>query len=519
MGRSRASLALLIAGITILAAAASCLGSEKHPPGEVIVVMTTDMPGDIDTVNWTVTIGGGSIDAGAGTFEAGALPATLGIASGLETTGPVLISVEALSGGTNGSLRVHREANVTAMPTQGVKMLSMPLDWLCSDVNPASQTCGSGAGDSCSGGSCRSDDVDTSMLPDYTAAESTDCPGALDYCFASAALSTPTLDANGTCIVSMPAVEASQLNVALVVDGSRGHCRSTGCLVPLDRAPSDGWQPTVAGSGGTSAISLPTAVCNDLDSGTILNVAATTACAAQRPLCPPQGSCVAWRPVAKGFAGCPSSLGYSCSGSAMPLNDVKLNMCSPAVLTDVANYCCTPTPRETVIDDMSGFPQIKFSPPSGSPGHWFTRSAADETSPPTSSFAYTVGAVCISSNGSGQPALEEFDFAEAPAGGSPLAIDASGYAGISFWAFSPYAGQRFRVGFRNADPSQDGEIESTMLTCNAPPCGSLHDRWVGYDARWPVSKQGSFDATQLLGVYFIADSPAFDFCVSQIYFY
>ena len=521
MGRPCAALVATIPILSFFAAQGSCLNASKTAPGEVIVVMTTDMK-NIDMVQYTVSIGDPEIDAGSNTFDASDLPATLGIASGSQPTGPVHIHVEAR--GPDGSPLVVRDASLTAMPAAGVKRLSMPLDWLCSsEASPP--TCP--VGQTCRAGGCSAEAfaIDGSTLPDYVASESTDCTGALDYCFASAALALPKLDLLGNCTVPTPTTTVSQLNVALkLVDGSNyaPACTPLGCLIPVDQDPLEGWKAVLGPMpGGTGAISLPRAVCDDVASGKILGVAMTTACATKSPLCPPsQGGCIASRP------GCPGYLGYACSGSVTPpLTASEVTKCWMPSITRGQDLCCIVNPGgTTLIDDMSDS-QIQLSPPAGdAPGQWFTRVVVDASSPKSMAFVdNTPGARCIDSNGSDHPILEEFDLGESPDGGLAQSPDAPKSAGISFWAFSPYDGQRFRVGFRTANPSQDNpsqdvEIESTKLTCNAAACDALHNRWVRYIAKWPVSAQGPFDPTSFVGAYFAADSRVFDFCVSQIYF-
>lgn len=530
MGRSGAALSASIAGLTCLGAAASCLDSKNPPPGEVMVVVTTDMSvqgerPDFDTVNWMVSTAD-EPDAGGGSFGAAQLPATLGIATGKDPSAYVTIVLDGLSGGTNGSGRVHRVANLTAMPVEGVKMLSMPLDWLCSSGANPGQTCGSGL--TCQAGLCVNSDV-TSTLADYVAVESAACTlpaaaippgpeGALDYCFASAALVKPTLDPKTKqCTISTPNGTA-QVNVALVLD-SGGTCgNAVGCLIPLDGESPEGWQTTRTDA-GTRAINLPTAVCDDIDGGTIANVAITTACPTKdtdAPLCPRSGSCVAFRPVDP-RVGCLGNLGYACASSTTSPGtlDSQLGGSASQPGGPTTYLSCYDVPQKKgsplLIDDMSdvpadgGLPQIKFPPLAGyGPGHW------------SAPFTYSAGGACISS-GEG-PAQEGFDFGELADGGAPAVLDAHGYSGISFWAFSPYVGQGFGFGFRTTmdvtAPTDGGPCPGGGRCENGP---ALTDKWAPYVVKWADLGPG-FDAAHLMGAYFYASTPVFDLCVSQIYF-
>src|ERR1017187_4448228 len=132
---------------------ASCSTAKTRVPGEVVVLVTSDMavPEDIDTLTWSVTVVGDeapfkldSVD-----LKGKPLPQTLAIVSDHAATGSVRIALDASRAGTP---RVHREALVTLPSDSEVKRLTMPLDWLCTrDANP-SLACG--AGQTCVAGRC-----------------------------------------------------------------------------------------------------------------------------------------------------------------------------------------------------------------------------------------------------------------------------------------------------------------------------------------------------------------------------
>jgi hypothetical protein len=159
----------LLCGVVLLA----CTKAQTQPPGEVMVLVTSDMvvPNDMDTLKWSVTIGdaGAPFQSGTVDLTSSTLPATLAIVSGPETPASVTVQVEGLRAGT---LRVHREAQLSNVPTEPgeVKQLVMPLNWLCThDANPSLSCVG---GQTCQAGACASDTFDVSDLLPYLAPDS-----------------------------------------------------------------------------------------------------------------------------------------------------------------------------------------------------------------------------------------------------------------------------------------------------------------------------------------------------------
>ncbi len=284
---------LLFGGLTLLAVACA---QKSPPPGELVVVVTSDMsvPKDIDSVRVQVLSGSQTrtdttVPIGAGGVL---LPATLGILAGSDPSVPATIRVIGI--GAHRALTL-REATVT-VPVNRTAMLRMPIEWLCvgSAVDPTAVdpsmdavTSACPAGETCVAGACVSDAIDSAALTSY--AEDPTVPpadggaGCFDTtaCF-DAAIVEPV--SPSTCTVPVPpGADPSRLNVALEPADGAGICDGTGCFVPLDQDASDGW--TVSGG----VVSLPAGLCSSMKAGLRATIAVSTACPSKTPELPECG--------------------------------------------------------------------------------------------------------------------------------------------------------------------------------------------------------------------------------------
>jgi hypothetical protein len=283
-----------------VAVAVACGGSTKTH-GQLMVVVDTDMSPskDFDTIALVVTANGGVLYnqelAVPGVLK---LPATLGVVEGASPSESVTITVLARH---LGKLVVLNQV-ITTVPDGRLATLRMPLQWLClgqvvdgqsadpsQNDSTATSSC-SGNEQSCVAGSCVSEVVDSTKLPDYDPTQifgGASGPGTGGACFDTlGCFSTgdvAPVDATD-CTMSEPS-GGSGVNVALVLPpGGAGICDDHTCLVPLDQA-SDGWSDL-----GNGRLQLPTAVCS-LKTGTIEGVAVTTSCATKTP---PTPTCGPW---------------------------------------------------------------------------------------------------------------------------------------------------------------------------------------------------------------------------------
>jgi hypothetical protein len=580
-----------VLGALFPAILASCV-TKAQPPGEVVVVVTSDMvvPEDIDTLTWSVTIG----DAGA-PFKDGSypllgpsqLPATLAIVSGHETRGPVRVQLDALRAGT---LRVHREAVLETVPDDGkVRQLVMPLNWLCSyDANP-SLSCGSG--ETCQAGACvKSAAIDVSDLPPYSAPDA-ECFN-VDSCFqvlAGGNEQLPTSSAGSCTAPSNLSGTGADVNVALVVNtshiGNYGACIASGnyhsCLIPLAHGAPEGWTFT---DDSETAIRLPASVCHDVDvTQTLGGVMVSPSCPSkplENPTCRPPDMCIPTRGVCPDDWGSADWQGYTCSGSAYPKGVVWCNQ-PPAILdagteTDGGangrRLCFSLGPEGLpdsglLIDNMTGGPEVKLTPPSPNEvgGWWFSYSDDDGKSPlfpPEGSlFSYTRLPASVTADGGPMSAArvmvspdgfstdagtafagEGFNFVqpknEASPHGSPF--DVSPYTGLRFWAWSSN-----ELGIAVMFPDSNTDSQDPQSTCEKNPdaggCNPFgthlvltqngaeyHVEWsdLAQEPGWGQRFDGGLVQQQVSATNFqvtgIGDRtsylPPFEFCVSQIYF-
>lgn len=545
--RWRSELHLLLTSGLVLAGSMAC--GEDYPRGELMVVVTTDMavPHDIDTLGWTVTLPGQSrpFRTGSVSLTAVGLPATLAVASGRRTTDPVVIEVEGLVGGADGRSRIRRSAEVR-VPTDGVKSLPMPLNWLCSEANLRTP-CDSD--ETCQAGQCRDRSVDESSLRDYEEEAAPACFDVAD-CFGSPLTQVRQPDregvvAPGRCALrgGVEADAAPDANVALVVNneavGNYGVCGADNCRVPLPRDSEEGWQALIE-DGQTLAIIFPDRVCelrNTVNEIAIAPLARNVGCSVkslQEPLCVAEQRCLA----AGADAGiCPSGwpaewTGYTCSASQSPQIPDTRTYCGQLGTEDPNDtppgmWCCTsgqdpPTAWDGLIDDMSLGSQIQIPPPDGfDVGFW--RTSTDDTSAPifprpNELFTYRAidppvtpeggpeisQAACLRSDGfSGSYAQMGFNFI-GHIGTDDVRrfdvglFDVSEYTGISFWKYTPLDVPQ-TVSVLITDRNTDAYYAQS--TCNQPDtegqCGAafgkhgviLRHEWQQELVRWDELEQ------------------------------
>lgn len=305
----RRVVSLVFALLAALAAAAGCSANVLPAPGQVMLVLATDMtPGrDFDTI--VVRVADPTLSsellydwrfraAAGGRFEGDlALPATVAVVRQTPGSGAVTtIRVEARLGGVP---RVVREARVV-VPSSGIQMLRMSLDWICWDMMPTGTTgaadgltCAEGA--SCNGGACTASDADSDALSPWdpamafgSSSSTTGTRGGACFevlgCFQGGFTVTPILDRRGTCSFGFTG-DANRLNVAVALPPTppRGFCARDACLVPLDQGGASGWRLE------EGRVVVPRRVCTD---GRTL--AFSTSCDAKTAAKPP---CAEWSSV------------------------------------------------------------------------------------------------------------------------------------------------------------------------------------------------------------------------------
>ena len=511
--------------VSLIASALMLMSScARDPaPGEVILLISSDLavPTDVDTLKITVTHAGQSETISEqcywlngfnpGTMPgcpAASLPGSLALVASDAKNGLLKVHLELRQGDVKGALRVQRDAELQ-IPSEGVKQLPMPLDFLCLE---GSLRAACERGMTCRAGSCVDDQVE--QLPDYVKTSSSGSCLDVLACFGGInSINAPVPQVDDSlkrcAIRGNQALGAVNVNVALIVNrtavGNYGVCDATSarCLVPLDKGP-EGWQTLTDSSGNAVAIGLPDAVCdtNTLSKSILgLVVSSSANCATKSEsigLCQETPICV---PVADKRM-CPDAWsGVSCSGAAPP-SDNPLDWCGRVNADPTTGpvvpglWCCAERdpepapPNPHLIDDMSSGPLLKLQPGGEFlPGGWF--SATDDTnaelSPPPvpALFSYRAfhpavvpaagapaisHAACLRSEKgfTGYAAMEGFIFSLSTTDGQAVPFDVSGYSGIRFWAYSvpPKAGKldlptQIRVQFANVDTY----TESAQSTC------------------------------------------------------
>jgi hypothetical protein len=356
-----------------------------------MVVIDTDMSPskDFDTVALVVTANGGVLYnqelAVPGVLK---LPATIGVVEGSSATEPVTITV---LGRRSGQLVVLNQV-ITTVPDSRLATLRMPLQWLCigqaidgqsadpsQDDSTATSSC-SGNEQSCVAGTCTSEVVDSTKLPDYDPTQvfgGATGPGTGGECFDTlGCFSTGYVEPFDATDCTMAEPSGSGVNVALVLPpGGAGICDDHTCLVPLDQA-SDGWSDL-----GNGRLQLPPAVCT-LKSGTIQGVAVTTSCATKTPTTP---TCGAWSSVSSNLgsidAAAPDGAGATGSLDAGPSQDAAPPF-DAGPTTDAAPVCAAFSINQSACDVVAN---------TGCPGNM--QCAAGSGS--SDSFCTSIGAVGI----------------------------------------------------------------------------------------------------------------------------
>jgi hypothetical protein len=293
--------------VVALSAAVACSQNQTAPPGQLVVVLDTDMtlPDQIDTIELIVSVPGTTLldtplIVGSG-IDAQPIPATLTLVAGPDPTVPATIRVIGLK---NGVARTLRQV-ITTVPTDHVAMLRMPVQWLCDGTaNPVADgdggiayqsTCGPDA--TCQAGQCVASQVQSSNLRTYQpelvfggGSQPTDKGQTIGTCFDTipCLLSGSVEVPDDQCTLDMPA-DASNVNVGLRV-ANDGICDTTGttCFVPLDGASVEGWTEQ------NGRIALPSAVCTKLRIGLVVGVVVSTTCPTKTDAVPP---CGAWSSV------------------------------------------------------------------------------------------------------------------------------------------------------------------------------------------------------------------------------
>lgn len=261
---------VILAPLAVAALAWLAGGCKSKPVGQLMLVIQTDLslPKDIDTVRIEVSTAGvpkfkndfSKLGTADGQIH---LPGTLGLIAPEKADDAVRVIVSARSGGENGKIRIVRDI-VTTVPPERVATLPVPIHFLCdgqgveTDGNALS-TCPEG--ESCVAGSCAKNEIDPETLPTYTEARVFGDGSCFDgtSCWTDPAVADLDL---ATCTIP----GGKNINVALQTEGE-GICGPVGCFVTLDADSEEGW---VLGDDGR--IQLPKAVCDQIQTGKIVNV-------------------------------------------------------------------------------------------------------------------------------------------------------------------------------------------------------------------------------------------------------
>ncbi|WP_437614825.1 hypothetical protein WMF20_16625 [Sorangium sp. So ce834] len=271
---------------------------------EIVVAISTDLavPKDFDVLQVQVFEGvNGKFSRayrrlGASDAEA-RFPATIGVFSSDAGGEAITIKVAARIKEDTGGVRILREV-VTTIPKDRVALLTVPLDFLCDGSGTRAgpdveNTCGEGK--TCVAGTCVSNEIDSSSLPNYSRG---DVYGSGDrkcfdvtVCFAEA---TPAEVDTAGCTIAGDG--AAPRNVALETAGGDGICdgeegdEDRRCLVALNADSDNGFQVVDDGR-----IQLPPAVCDQMAQKKIAAVltAPATDCAQKTAGLPTCGSWLA----------------------------------------------------------------------------------------------------------------------------------------------------------------------------------------------------------------------------------
>jgi hypothetical protein len=269
MIRLRRALPLLaVAALPVQAA-----GCNPKPIGQIVLVVQTDLsiPKDLDTIRIEAFDNGAQKflqdypNIGPDRSAQVQLPGTISLVASDDPADVITIVVSARTGGIDGTVRTVRRV-VTTIPPDRTAVLPIGIHFLCygqgmtDSSGDAAGTCADGQ--SCIGGQCQGDSVDSTALSDYDA-KSVDTNGS---CFdAASCWTSPQVATVDLADCSIPPVSGA--NIALQTE-TLGICGPAGCFITLDaNDPVEGWTTRADGH-----ISLPPGVCTQLASKQIINV-------------------------------------------------------------------------------------------------------------------------------------------------------------------------------------------------------------------------------------------------------
>ncbi len=270
-----------------VAAVGACARQQLPPPGQLMVVITSDMPIPKDVDRISVDVSSLGVKKFEQEYEVGgsalSLPATLGIVAGKDPSAAVTVRVIARQAGKPRLIRTV----VTTVPTDRVAALRVSLHWLCRDTAKATgdlvqSTCPDGQ--SCVAGSCAPDAVDAKLLPSFRPEDF--FGGPTKACFNTVdclgAVQEAQLD-KGQCVVPIPdAADTAKINVGLKLPlGGDGACGKEGCYIPLDADAQTGWKIA------DKRIQVVPAICKLIAGGATFKVVVSSSCPSKVPSTPP----------------------------------------------------------------------------------------------------------------------------------------------------------------------------------------------------------------------------------------
>ncbi len=346
----------------------ACAHPREPARGQLMLAIQTDMslPKDVDRV--VIEVSSFGVVRLSNEYAVGGpadlkIPATLGIVGGDDASAPVTIRVIAKQGAKARTLRQV----VTTIPETRVATLRVPIQWLCDATaqtaadGAVSSTCG--AGTSCVAGSCVSDEVDSTLLPDYD-------PAAIfgggtgngdGMCFDTLACMQTSEDTelqSSDCSVAMPQLaREDSVNVAIALPaGGDGICGDSACFIPLDADRETGF--VVEGG----RVHLARGVCSVLGRLTSAKIRVSAGCASKTTSTP---TCGPWSatsgggggtgtlppfPGTDGGSGAENDAGTADGGSCQPytgpysvqwrpIAGVHQNVCTPQEIASFITAC------------------------------------------------------------------------------------------------------------------------------------------------------------------------------------
>ena len=274
--RTRARVVVGAGALVIVGATASACSAKHDPaPGEILLAIDTNLrvSGDVDTIGLSVSEADGTHVSEDAMFPLAPVgnamfPATLAIIRG--TTQPIKIRVVGYQQGNPISLR----DTITTIPADRTALLRTDINWLdegavmtvAAETSVSSLTSGlCPAGQTSIGGGCSSFTLDSATLPDFdagadlTASNGPQCFDVL-ACFGGSGLTTVPRPPASDCTLAVPAAASGDnVNIGLnVAPGHGGWCGASGCVVPLERDPAEGWSLTPGGK-----LQLPPGACTN----------------------------------------------------------------------------------------------------------------------------------------------------------------------------------------------------------------------------------------------------------------